>query len=260
MSSTTWDVDQYERYKAYRDRPALDLLVQLPDDLEPREIWDLGCGAGEHAALLARRHPEARVHGLDSSPEMLAAARARNAGVDWVLGDIASFEPEQPPDLIFTNAALQWVPDHAAVLPRLMRQVATGGVFACQIPVSSEEPWYVAVRDIARRELGPERAAAVQGVYPTHPPEAYHRWLASLAEVDIWRTRHLHVLSGPDPVVEWMRGTALRPYIQAFEGEAAQARFLDLCRAAMREAFPPEPDGTTLFEFPRLFMVARRRP
>ncbi len=254
----SWDVDQYERYRAYRDRPALDLMVQLPADLEPREIWDLGCGAGEHAALLAKRHPRARVHGLDSSGAMLAAARGRNTEVDWVQGDIAAFAPARAPDLIYTNAALQWLPDHERLFPRLVRMLAPGGAFACQIPVSSETPWYRAVRDIARGGLGEARFDDIQGVYPTHAAEAYHRWLAPLAEVDLWRTDYLHVLSGEDPVVDWMRGTALRPYLDAFDDDTERERFLGLCRARMRAAFPPESDGSTLFDFPRLFMIARR--
>ena len=256
--TTQWDVEQYERYKAYRDRPALDLMVQIPRDLEPMEIWDLGCGAGEHAALMAKRHPAARVHGLDSSPDMLVAASARTAAVDWVQADIAGWRPETPPDLIFTNAALQWVPHHETLFPRLVSFLARGGVFACQIPVSSEEPWYLEVKAVAREALGEARFTAIRAVYPTHAAEDYLRWLAPFAETDIWSTRYLHVLSGEHPVVEWMRGTALRPYIQALETEADRERFLDRCRVRMQAAFPPEPDGTTLFDFPRLFMMARR--
>ena len=257
--STAWDVEQYERYKAYRDRPALDLMVQIPAELEPSKIWDLGCGAGEHAALLARRHPGAQVHGLDSSPEMLAAARTRSTEIDWVLGDARAWTPDIPPDLIFTNAALQWLPDHGALFPRLVSTLAPGGVFACQIPVSSEEPWYVEVRAVAREFLGANRMNAIPAVYPTNAAEDYYRWLAPLAETDIWFTRYLHVLTGDDPVVEWMLGTALRPYIQALATDAERERFLDRCRVRMRDAFPPEADGSTLFDFPRLFMIARRR-
>ena len=102
-------------------------MVQIPPELEPREIWDIGCGTGEHAALLALRHPDARVHGLDSSAEMLAAARARPGAVEWVQGDIEAFEPDVPPDLIFTNAALQWAPDHQTLFPRLVGTLAPGG-------------------------------------------------------------------------------------------------------------------------------------
>lgn len=257
--STTWDVDQYERYKAYRDRPALDLMVQIPADLDPREIWDLGCGAGEHAALLALRHPAARTHGLDSSANMLAAAAARSSAVEWVHGDIAAFAPETPPDLIFTNAALQWIPDHQSLFPRLVSTLAAGGVFACQIPVSSQEPWYLEVKAVAREVLGDRRMDAIPAVHPTASADDYYRWLSPVAELDIWFTRYLHVLTGEHPVVDWMMGTALRPYAQAMETEADRERFLDRCRERMAAAFPLEPDGTTLFDFPRLFMVARRR-
>lgn len=257
--STRWDVEQYERYKTYRDRPALDLLLQVPGDLDSREIWDLGCGAGEHAALLARRHPQARVHGLDASADMLEAARARSSDVEWVEASIADFAPASPPDLIFTNAALQWLPDHAALVPRLVSLLQPGGVFACQIPVSSEEPWYRAVREIAREGLGDSRFNAIQAVYPTGEPSQYYRWLAPLAEVDLWTTTYLHVLDGPHPVVEWMRGTALRPYIQAFATADEREAFLDLCRVRMADYFPAEADGSTLFPFPRLFIIARRR-
>src|SRR5690554_1972253 len=123
----SWDPEVYDRYKAWRDRPALDLMVQIPADLSPREVWDLGCGAGEHAALLARRHPQARVHGLDSSPQMLDRARRRPEPVDWVLAGVEDFAPPTPPDLIFTNAALQWLPDHRRLYPRLAGALAEGG-------------------------------------------------------------------------------------------------------------------------------------
>ena len=127
----SWDPDVYERYKGYRDRPALDLLLRIPADLDPKVIWDLGCGTGEQAALLARRHPAAQVYGLDSSPEMLAKAGRRPEPVTWVEADIAGFDPPEPPDLIFTNAALQWLPDHAALFPRLAASPTRRGTTRC---------------------------------------------------------------------------------------------------------------------------------
>lgn len=259
MNATTWDVEQYERYKTYRDRPALDLMVQIPSDLKPAEVWDLGCGAGEHAALLARRHPDARVHGLDSSADMLAAARARNASVAWVEGDIDAFAPETPPDLIFTNAALQWLPDHAELFPRLVSKLAKGGVFACQIPVTWRESWHVDLRETAAKGPWAAKMVGVRDVQPVAPAEEYWRWLSPLAEVDIWKTRYLHILSGEDPVVDWMQGTGLRPYLARLTDPAEREAFLAAYTERTRESFPREADGSTLFDFPRLFMVARRR-
>jgi trans-aconitate 2-methyltransferase len=256
----SWDPAVYERYKAYRDRPALDLLLRLPADLEPAEVWDLGCGTGEHAALLARRHPDARVHGLDSSPEMLAEARARNAAVDWRLGDIAGFTPDAPVDLIFTNAALQWLPGHAALIPRLAGLLAPGGVFACQIPIAFESLHHQVLREVA--EAGPWAALTrtARVIQPTSSMADYHRWLAvACDDVDVWNTTYLHALEGPDPVIDWMGGTALRPYLDVLADAALRQAFLDALKARMAAAFPPEPDGVTLFPFARLFMVARAK-
>jgi len=256
---TTWDPGLYERYKFYRDRPALDLLLQIPSDLRPREIWDLGCGTGEHAALLSARHSAAAVHGLDASEEMLAKARQRSAPVDWRSGDIAEFAPETAPDLIFTNAALQWLDHHETLFPRLVGALARRGVFACQVPVSFDADWHRTLRDSATHGPWAQKLSQVRGVYPVAAPSEYHDWLSPLCEsVDIWTTTYLHVLEGEDPVVEWMSGTGLRPYLQALDDEDERAVFLEAYRERVRLAFPTRPDGTTLFPFPRLFIVARR--
>ena len=252
----SWDPAVYERYKTYRDRPALDLMVQIPSG-DYREIWDLGCGTGEHAALLAARHPGARVHGLDSSPDMLAQARKREAPVDWVLAGVETFAPAVAPDLIFTNAALQWLPDHAALIPKLASALAPGGVFACQMPMAYETEHHRILRETA--EEGPWAAltASARPINPTPPMADYYGWLTDAGcEADIWTTTYLHALEGDDPVVEWMRGTALRPYLDVLTDTALREAFLSEFRARIAEAFPPRDDGVTLFPFPRLFMVA----
>ena len=256
---TRWDPRIYERYKTYRDRPALDLMLRIPQDLKPVHIWDLGCGAGEQAAVLKRRHPAARVHGLDTSAEMLAEARARPDEVDWVQGDIAAFAPEQRPDLIFTNAALHWLPDHAWLYPRLVEALAPGGVFACQVPMTYESAWHEAMRETAADGPWATRLAEVQGVTRLQTAETYYDWLAPLcSDVDVWSTVYLHALQGSDPVVDWMRGTGLRPYLQALEGPREEAAFLDAYRGRLARLFPVRPDGVTLLPFPRMFIVARR--
>jgi trans-aconitate 2-methyltransferase len=255
----SWDPAIYERYKLYRERPALDLLIKIPTDLDPREIWDLGCGPGEHAAVLAARHPKAGVHGLDSSPEMLAVARRRPAEIDWVLGDVAAFAPDVAPDLIFTNAALQWLPDHAALFPKLVRTLAPGGVFACQMPLSWKSAWHAVLHETA---ADPRWAAQLKGVgrlRPVAEAEDYYGWLAPLCEeVDIWSTTYLHVLEGEDPVVDWMMGSGMRPYLDALTDPVQRAGFIDLYRDKVAVAVPARPDGTTLFPFPRFFILARR--
>jgi trans-aconitate 2-methyltransferase len=256
--ATRWDPAVYSRYKTYRDRPALDLMVQIPADLAPREIWDLGCGAGEHAAVLACRHPEALVLGVDSSPHMLDEARARPARVTWIQDDIAGFAPRSRPDLIFTNAALQWLPDHQTLFPRLVQALAPGGVFACQMPISFDQPAHVLLRQTAADGPWASKLQDVRGVQPVASAADYYDWLAPLADIDIWSTTYLHVLEGPDPVVDWMSGTGLRPYLQRLPDPDEQSAFLAAYRQRLSQVFAVRGDDTTLFPFPRLFMVARR--
>ncbi len=255
----SWDPAIYDRYKAWRDRPALDLMVQIPDR-RYREIWDLGCGTGEHAALLALRHPMARVHGLDSSPDMLREAKNRQTDVEWVLSGVETFAPATAPDLIFTNAALQWLPDHATLIPHLAGLLAPGGVFACQMPMAYETEHHRILRETAGAGPWAHLTAHARRINPTPSLDAYFDGLSGVCgEVDLWTTTYLHPLEGDDPVVDWMRGTALRPYLDVLAGhEAMLEAFLDAFRARIGEAFPPRPDGITLFPFPRLCMVATR--
>lgn len=255
----TWDPAVYERYKSYRDRPALDLMVQLPAG-DFHEIWDLGCGTGEHAALLAARHRDASVHGLDSSPEMLAQARGRESRVDWVLAGVEDFAPAVAPDLIFTNAALQWLPDHAALVPKLAGALAPGGVFACQMPMAFETRHHAILRQTAEEGPWASLTAGARLISPTPALDDYYGWLADAGcgEIDIWTTTYLHVLEGDDPVVDWMMGTALRPYLDVLPEPEMREAFLAEFRHRIAQAFPPREDGVTLFPFPRLFMVAVR--
>lgn len=256
-----WDPRQYARFEAERDRAALDLMLRLPDDLAPREIWDLGCGAGQHAALMRRRHPDAAVHGLDSSAAMLDMARALDPGVDWRLGDIAAWTPDRPVDLIFANASLQWLADHEVLVPGLAAKLAPGGVLAIQMPLAWDTRHHRLLRETAARG---DWAAALAGVerLPLLPePADYYALLAGTCEsMDIWSTTYLHALTGEDAVLEWMRGTALRPYLTALADDPAlSAAFEDALGDALSTAFPMRPDGVTLLPFPRLFLVARRR-
>lgn len=258
---TGWDPRQYQRFEAERDRAAQDLLARLPADLTPAEIWDLGCGAGQHAIQLHRRHPRAAVHGLDSSAAMLDQARAAGPDIDWRLGDLADWRPEVPADLIFANASLQWVPDHAALFPRLIQALAPGGVIAVQMPMAHESLQHALMREVAAQGPWAGDLAGLGTIGPLLSAEAYYDLLARhCAGLDIWSTRYLHVLGGIDPVLEWMKGTALRPYLSALQDDLAKREaFLSALGARLAEAFPARPDGATLLPFARLFLVARRR-
>lgn len=255
-----WDPKLYGRFAAPRLRPALDLLTGVPA-LEARTIIDLGCGSGVLMDPLTSRWPDAMVTGIDSSDEMLAQAREKHPAADWprvswVKDDIITWKPQTPPDLIVSNAALHWVRDHDLLLPRLLETLAEGGVLAVQVPGNFEEPSHRIIRDAT--DQGPWR-----GRVPTRPagilePNAYYDLLAPQASgVEIWETIYHHVLTGPDPVFEWLRGSALRPVLAALhEGEIEP--FEALCRNALADAYPPQPDGSVLFPFRRVFIIARR--
>jgi trans-aconitate 2-methyltransferase len=255
-ASPSWDPGQYDKFADERLRPGLDLMARIPP-IAARQVWDLGCGTGELTARLAARFPEARTTGLDSSPQMLAKARAVD-GVEWVQDDIAAWTPDAPPDVIYTNATLQWLPEHAKLLPRLVGSVAPGGVFACQMPNSFPEPSHRLMRALAGSGAWAQKTKDARPFPPIAKPEAYVEWLSPLAaRIDLWETRYWQVLRGEDPVVEWVKGTGLRPYLDALT-DADRPAFLKDYAAAVREAYPRRPDGTTLYPFPRLFMVVVR--
>jgi trans-aconitate 2-methyltransferase len=197
------------------------------------------------------------VHGLDSSADMLAQARDRVTTVEWVLQGVEDFAPEVAPDLIFTNAALQWLPDHAALFPRLAGLLAPGGVFACQMPMAYETEHHRILRETAEEGPWAPLTRGARKINPTPSMDDYHSWLTrGGGEADIWATTYLHALEGDDPVVDWMRGTALRPYLDVLTEPALLEAFLAEFRRRIAAAFPPREDGVTLFPFPRLFMIA----
>lgn len=254
-----WDPRQYDLFQAARTRPGHDLMAALPP-LRPARIVDLGCGSGRLTVELAERHPGALVVGLDSAPGMLAQAAHADGRISWQLGDIGGWNPSDPVDLIFSNAALHWLDDHATLFPRLVARLAPGGVLAVQMPVADREaPFRALLHRLAAEGPWAPRLAGRLRPEAVHPPVAYQRWLAPLAaRVDIWTTEYLHVLDGPDPVLEWTRATALLPVLDALDGAEREA-FLAAYAEGLRALYPPEADGRTLFPFRRLFIVATAR-
>ena len=261
-ATPAWDPGQYRRFEAERDRAALDLLLRLPEDMDPREIWDLGCGTGHHAALLKKRYPQATVHGLDSSASMLEQARALGSDVDWRQGDIADWRPGRPAVLVLANASLQWLPDHPALFAGLAAALAPAGALAVQMPMAHESRHHGIMRTVASAGPWAERLGGVDVIAPLLAPEHYFEALSEACEaIDIWSTTYLHALEGEDAVLEWMKGTALRPHLTALADDPAmRTAYLSALADALSAAFPRRPDGATLLPFPRLFLVARRRP
>ena len=253
----SWNPECYLAFGDERTRPAVDLLARVPLR-EAGLVADLGCGPGNSTRLLAKRWPDAEVIGVDRSADMLAKARASGVRARWVEADLASWMTERPLDLIYSNAALHWVSDHAALLPRLMGQLGTGGVLAVQMPRNFEAPSHALLRETARRGPWADRIAGVADWRPVAAPDFYYRLLAANASaLDIWETEYLHVLDGDDAVLNWTRATSLRPLVQALDEDTAAA-FEAAYAARLRESYPKTAEGRTLFPFRRLFMIAQR--
>jgi len=259
----TWDPSQYLQYAGERLRPAVDLLARVPLE-RARMIVDLGCGAGNVTRFLAERWPGAAITGVDNDPAMLERARSAldDPRVAFVAGDLATWTPPAPVDLVYSNAALHWIGDHDRVFARLVGMLAPAGVLAVQMPRNFGEPSHRAVAELAASERWRSRVGALVRAAPVDPPEAYLRRLAPLcASVDVWETIYLQRLAaredGEHPVVAFVSGTWLVPYFAAL-GDA-RAAFLDDYRAAIERAYPREADGSALFPFRRLFIVATAR-
>lgn len=251
----TWDPVQYARFRSQRLRPALDLLNRIALGA-PAEITDLGCGSGNVTTFLARRWPQAEIRGVDSSSTMLSEAARTLPTAQFQCVDIAEYIPARPLALLFSNAALQWLPDHSHLLPRLFSFLSPGGVLAVQMPATGGEPYRVLQRELARQGPWASQLGDVPSARPILTPNAYFDLLAPLAaSVEIWETTYLHVLKGKDAVLQWTMGTSLRPYLDAL-AEPLRSTFLEAYRAALRPHYPERPDGTALFPFRRLFLLA----
>lgn len=255
MATTVWDPAQYLRFGSERVRPALDLLARVPL-AAPARVVDLGCGAGNVTAMLRKRWPEADILGVDGSEAMLARAREAAPGCRFLAADIAGFVAARNPDLIFSNAALHWLADHRRLFPRLISLLAPGGVLAVQMPAMDEAPFRTLQRQVARNGPWAEALSGIGRVQPILSPTDYWELLRPLAQsLELWETTYLHVLTGPDAVLQWAMGTSLRPYLARLE-EPLKSAFHEAYREALRPHYPERPDGTTFLAFRRFFLLA----
>ena len=259
---TTWDPQQYRRFQKERAQPFFDLMNRLPDG-EVKTAADLGCGPGTLTANLTERWPHATVWGVDNSPQMLAKARAQPAQtrLHFVEADIAEWSPPQRLDRIISNAALHWVPEHQSVLQRLVGLLTPHGVLAVQVPNNHAEAAHRILRESTQQEPWRSLLAGAEERFFMQPPHWYVHALQALGcAVQVWETIYYHLLSGENAVLEWMKGTALRPALERLGqrlGQDGQTAFLDMYGQKLAQAYPAGPNGT-LFPFRRLFFIARR--
>jgi trans-aconitate 2-methyltransferase len=255
-----WNPELYRRFEDERTRPARELLARVTLT-NPQRVVDLGCGPGNSTELLAERFPQADVVGTDNSEPMLAEARARLPRCRFELADIATWQPAAPPDLIYANAALQWVGGHETLIPRLFDALAPNGVLAIQMPDNRDEPTHRSMREVAA--LAPWSGFIGDAAHVRTrilPLESYYDLLSpTAAEVDVWRTAYQHPMASPAKIVEWVRSTGLRPFIDPLP-QAERVTYLAEYGRRIAAAYRARADGRLLLAFPRLFIVARRKP
>lgn len=257
--ASDWNPELYRRYEDQRTRPARELLARVPLE-RAGVVYDLGCGPGNSTELLVERFEGAEVVGTDNSEAMLTSARVRLPSVRFERSDIASWQPARAPDLIYANAALQWVGDHGALFPRLFAMLAPGGVLAVQMPDNREESTHRLMREVsAEAPWSTHVADAVRLRTPILALNDYYDLLAGdAADIDVWRTAYQHPMDTPEAIVEWVRGTGLRPFVDALPPDE-RAGYLAEYTRRIDIAYPKRADGRRLLAFPRLFIIARRR-
>jgi len=257
----SWDADQYLRFAEERTRPSRDLAARIAV-VRPQRIVDLGCGPGNSTQILVNRWPDAAVEGIDSARSMIEAARRDYPRQTWSVGDIGGWSaaPGEPFDIVFANAALQWVGDHETLYPALLGRVAPGGALAVQVPANLDAPAQTAMRDLAESDAWrPLLPAGGVSQWCVHDAGFYYDCLASAAAgLDLWYTDYIQVMASAAAIVEWYKGTGLRPFLDALPSDTDRGRFLDQYLQAIAPHYKPRPDGKVLFPFRRLFLVAYR--
>lgn len=258
MSRDIWNPTQYRSYAAERARPVFELLARI-DVADPALVVDLGCGPGERTADLAARWPDAVVEGVDSSEQMIAEARRTGPGsVRFSVGDLTEWVPVRPVDVIFSNAALQWVPGHERLLRGWVDALAPGGCLAFGMPGNFDAPSHVILRELCRSARWRDRLGGTVRHNIVKEPADYLGLLGEMGcEVDAWESTYLQLLPGDDPVLEWIKGTALRPVLDALPDPREREEFLAELVPLLRKAYPGGPFGT-VFPFRRIFVIARK--
>ncbi len=254
-----WNPALYLTFDRERTQPAIDLAARV-EIARPQTVLDLGCGPGNSTAVLKARWPTAELAGLDNDPEMLAAVAKADPGVRWIRDDAATWRPDEAYDVVFSNAMLQWLPDHDEAVRRFFGAVAAGGALAVQVPTHAQSALHQNILELANGPRWRDRLGGVHGSIHGHDPAFYYDILYPLAErIELWETEYNHVLAGPEAILTWIRGTGLRPFLHALPDDESRQLFEGELLERVTVAYPRRPDGKVLFPFRRLFFVAYRK-
>jgi trans-aconitate 2-methyltransferase len=253
---TTWNPDQYLKFRNERTRPALDLASQIEIE-KPKRIIDLGCGTGTSTEILANKWPQAEIIGLDSSEEMLIKAKAAHPNITWVKQDLSEWIPDKKCDLIFSNATLQWINPVESLIASSVEALNEGGAFAFQVPNNHDSPYHTCIIEAASRPQWKMKMEQVANPLRYDSINFYYDLLSKRAsKINAWETRYFQTMEGPEAILEWVSGTALRPYLQVLDSEEERESFKADLLNFYRKAFPASSDGKVIFPFNRQFLIA----
>jgi len=251
-----WDPDSYLKFQDERTQPSIDLVSRI-DLVSPERIIDIGCGPGNSTMALRRRWPLSRIIGLDSSPEMIARAKETYPRENWLLADAAEWECAERFDVVFSNATLQWIPNHESLIRKLWDRVDADGALAVQVPANTDSPLYQAVSTVSRRTEWQERLSGCGELLTFHDPAFYYDLLSTASRrISIWQTTYFHVMANHQGLIDWYASTGMRPYLERLADDGQRHSFREYVREEIRDRFPLRKDGKILFPFRRLFLIA----
>ncbi|MCL2512716.1 MAG: methyltransferase domain-containing protein [Oscillospiraceae bacterium] len=254
-----WNPNIYLSFEKERTQPSIDLAMRIGMD-SPKRIIDIGCGSGSSTAVLKSRWPAAEIVGLDNSKSMLERAKEKTPGIEWVCGDASGDLSHLGAfDIVFSNAAIQWMPNHPLLLKNLYSILTDGGIFAVQVPYTADRPIYKELQKLISVPKWKNRFAAVSTVSSFHAADYYYDILSGLpSNVELWVTEYFHIMPDHKSVIKWYSGTGLRPYLDCFSDGSEKEEFLNEYESNLKKSYPPQPNGKILFPFKRIFFTARK--
>lgn len=249
-----WNSDQYLKFKAQRTQPAIDLAKRVAD-ANPQMVIDIGCGPGNSTSVLKSVFPNAKILGIDTSPDMINKAKKTYPDIDFIVGDARDIQDKY--DLIFSNACLQWIPDHKKFIPYLMSRLSAGGTLAVQIPMNGEEPLFRIIRDVVSESDYSFDLSQLIRQWTLNPDEYYEILSGCSSSFQIWETVYYHDLPNCEAMLEWVKGTHIRPYLAQLSEEDGLVFENEILERTMK-TYPIMSDGKVILRFRRFFFTARR--